>query len=535
MRFPRYLLTILFALLASVGLSCNSEDIVVPSTGTVKITSATTGAEPDIDGYTVTIDAEPPKAIGPADSLEGIELTPGTHAFLLGGLAANCGPNGDNPRIVNVTAGEITPVSFEVTCAATTGALDITARMSGESPDPDGFVASIDGQQDYPIPTSGTLEVHNLSAGARTVALTGVAENCSVAEGLSQTVEVTAGVSAPVTFTITCSFAGATRWSTIPLPASVAGQHLYGFSKTVWGSSPNDLFVIGTGTQVDSSIIWHYDGHAWTEQLSRGTIFEGIWGTSSSDAYTIGGSLSLEPPEIGAILHYDGVHWTDVAGPAYAGNPTNVQYHALWEASPTAVFLGGSIYRTDSAGEVLPKSELLVHFDGSRWSEMETPGFGTFPTITNMAGTSATDVWALGIRPPTCEDCEVEDALLLHYDGQGWSGSLTVHSGYFWGIWAAAPNDVWVVGENDESNAYVWHYDGSTWTHGEPLSTSEDRLFDVWASSGSDVYAVGPTSLLHYDGTRWRKIQDLGGLAVWGTSRQDVFVLRDHDILHGTP
>ncbi|MFL5494186.1 MAG: hypothetical protein ACJ8DC_07355 [Gemmatimonadales bacterium] len=505
------------------------------STGTVKIRTVTSGTEPDPDGYTVTIDTEAAKAIGPTDSLDGIELTPGNHAVLLGGLADNCSLNGDNPRMVSVTAGETSAVMVEVICTATTAVLEITTRTSGESQDPDGFGISIDGQQDYPIATSGTLAIHDLSAGTHTAVLTGVAENCSAAEGSSQTVELTAGVSAPLTFTIACSFAGATHWTTIPLPASVTAQHPFEHSKTLWGSSPNDLFVIGTGSQPDGSSIWHYDGHTWTEQVSRGTGFGGIWGTSSSDVYAIGGPHYLVTPEIGTILHYDGVHWTDVVGPAYTGNPTGFEYNAVWEASPTAVFLGGRIFRTDSAGQVLPKTELLVHFDGSRWSEMETPGFGYYPTIANISGTSATDVWALGNHPPSCDDCEVEYALAVHYDGQGWSEKLTVHAVYFRGIWAAAPNDVWVVGENDEGNAYVWHFNGSIWSEGEPLSTSEYGLSDIWGSSGSDLYAVGPRTLLHYDGTHWRKIQDLGGDRVWGTSRQDVFVLKEHEILHGTP
>jgi hypothetical protein len=49
------------------------------------------------------------------------------------------------------------------------------------------------------------------------------------------------------------------------------------------------------------------------------------------------------------------------------------------------------------------------------------------------------------------------------------------------------------------------------------------------------VYAAGPDVLLHYDGANWGKISDVGGFRVWGTSRDDVFVLRSDAIHHGKP
>ena len=67
------------------------------------------------------------------------------------------------------------------------------------------------------------------------------------------------------------------------------------------------------------------------------------------------------------------------------------------------------------------------------------------------------------------------------------------------------------------------------------MSTYEWALNDIWGSSSSDVYAVGPTTVLHYDGTRWTKLPLSGGDRVWGTSPRDVFVLQAHAILHGTP
>jgi hypothetical protein len=57
-------------------------------------------------------------------------------------------------------------------------------------------------------------------------------------------------------------------------------------------------------------------------------------------------------------------------------------------------------------------------------------------------------------------------------------------------------------------------------------------LRDAWGSSPSDLYAVGPQVLLHYDGSSWSKISEEGGDRVWGTSQNHIFILRTNEILH---
>jgi Tol biopolymer transport system component len=119
MRVPRDLLAALFPLLAGVTFSCRGERVVEPSAGTLEIVIATSGAEPDPDGYTVQLDAEPPRTVGTTASVEWIELAPGSHTLSLDGLAANCGVIGENPRTVSIRAGETLEVAFQVSCTAT--------------------------------------------------------------------------------------------------------------------------------------------------------------------------------------------------------------------------------------------------------------------------------------------------------------------------------------------------------------------------------------------------------------------------------
>ncbi len=208
-RFPR----LTFALtIAAAAVGCGEgEGVAPPTTGTLDITTSTSGAEQDADGYSVQIDAQTPRAIGPAATLTTTEVTPGNHTVLLGEVAANCTVSGDNPRTVSVTAGEIATVSFAVTCNATiptTGSILVTTVTTGSSLDPDGYTVSVDGGASQAIGPNTTLTVEGLVVGPHALLLAGVASNCHLAGENPRTVEVLPG-STNVTFDLNCLGANA--------------------------------------------------------------------------------------------------------------------------------------------------------------------------------------------------------------------------------------------------------------------------------------------------------------------------------------
>jgi hypothetical protein len=53
----------------------------------------------------------------------------------------------------------------------------------------------------------------------------------------------------------------------------------------------------------------------------------------------------------------------------------------------------------------------------------------------------------------------------------------------------------------------------------------------VWGNSASDVFAVGGSHILHYDGSSWSALNngpmDRGLGSVWGSSSSDVFAVGD--------
>ena len=100
----------------------------------------------------------------------------------------------------------------------------------------------------------------------------------------------------------------------------------------------------------------------------------------------------------------------------------------------------------------------------------------------------------------------------------------------FGGVWGSSATDVWAVG-----GTILIHYDGNTWS--AQASGTAAQLFGVWGSSATDVFAVGGGgTILHYDGNTWsaQASGTTGTLfGVWGSSATDVFAVGgDSTILH---
>ena len=506
--------TLLAAPMAIAG--CKTDDPTGPGTGTLNVTTMIGG---DPDGYTVQVDDGEERPLGSGSSIQFGELVPGGHRVTLGGVASHCMVEGDNPRTLSIIAGETAQVIFKVVCSSLLGTLEITTAMSGESLDPDGFGFDLDGRPlETPAGSTGA-SVRWLAPGEHTITLQDIAPNCTPVEGPTRTVNVPLSGSAAVEFRLTCSFIGITIWTRIPLPPSVTAVTRWQGGRSLWGTSASDLFLLAHATEPSRFGVWHYNGSGWTEQVSRiDTVLNGIWGFSSTDVYAVG-NMGLVPGAAPAVIvHYDGSVWSDVPGPV--AEAVRAQYFGIWGATPQDLFVAGS--------------GVLGHCIGQACSRMAPPEFWRYSDFTNLAGTSAVDVWAIGSRQ-NCDDCWQATSVILHHDGQAWQESFSQGGDGYAGVWSLESNDVWVVGQTPAQEAVVVHYDGAGWSRAEPLGPGSFGLADVWGSSPSDVYAVGYETVLHYDGSSWTKLSDVGGNRVWGVSREDVFILQPDAILHGSP
>ena len=162
----------------------------VPITGTVEVIAETGGVDIDPNGYTVRIETVADQAIGVNDTISVVGVVDGDRTVELMNVDANCTVAGDNPRTVTVPGEGTVQTKFDVTCSQITGSVAVTASTTGDDLDPDGYMVSIDGGPGQAIQANETINIQDVTVGDRSVELSGVAGNCTVAGNNPRTVTV---------------------------------------------------------------------------------------------------------------------------------------------------------------------------------------------------------------------------------------------------------------------------------------------------------------------------------------------------------
>ena len=239
------------ALAASAWLGC-SDGVGPqpgPSTGAVEVTTATSGTDPDADGYMVFLDGVEVQAIASAATTTLEDLSAETHVVGLTGIAANCTVEGGNPRGVVVGPGDTASASFTVTCAGippAAGDIDVTVSTSGAAPDPDGYVLTLDGGNSRPVGNDATLTLVGLTPGDHRLSLDGLAPNCVVSGANPLDVTVAEGASVPAAFAVSCAaVTGRLAITVTGLPQGAAA------AVSVTGPAGFDADLTGSGTLED--------------------------------------------------------------------------------------------------------------------------------------------------------------------------------------------------------------------------------------------------------------------------------------------
>lgn len=103
------------------------------------------------------------------------------------------------------------------------GSLTATASTSGSDLDSNGYTVTVDQATSQPLATNGgSATFTGLAAGSHPVSLLGVASNCTVSGGNTQTVTVVSGGTATASFSVTCTVAGQRRRRAASRPTSIS-------------------------------------------------------------------------------------------------------------------------------------------------------------------------------------------------------------------------------------------------------------------------------------------------------------------------
>jgi hypothetical protein len=184
----------------------------------------------------------------------------------------------------------------------------------------------------------------------------------------------------------------------------------------------------------------------------------------------------------------------------------------------------------DGAIDPPPAQTRVCSADGFCW-ELPTP---QGETLRAAWAAAPNDVWAVG-----------DGGLVLHYDGEAFRREAILTTQDLLAVHGSSASDVWVAGETGA----MLHYDGSAWSM-QDLTMLIDAsggamtgvLHGVFAAAPDAVWAVGHSGvaavIAHYDGERWSNqqlgVQTVEPLhAVWGTSAERVWAVGDQGRILG--
>lgn len=214
-----------------------------------------------------------------------------------------------------------------------------------------------------------------------------------------------------------------------------------------------------------------------------------IWGSSSDDIWTVGGSLGNGGDAF--VLRFDRKVWRRVRP---GGTETYWWVHGT---SANDVWLVGEKGR-------------ITHWDGTKFEETAS---GTTATLFGVWAAAPNDVWAVGGIPDNQNE---PNDVVLHWDGVSWKPEELPEKkkATMFKVWGSSKDDVYVVGDV----GLVWHRSGGAWKR-EAEGVAKGRITTVSGCNANEVYAVGTRDLLvrGADGTWTRAnvlpVNDLNGVA----------------------
>lgn len=523
-----------------------------PTTGGVQVTAATTGPAPDADGYTLTADGSEKGTLGANAALPIDGLSPGEHAIGLGGVAANCQVQGDNPRTVNVAAGASLQLAFAVACSTPSpgaGTLQIQTTTTGPDPDPNGYTFAVDAGASQPIAVSGSNSLSNVAAGSHSVQLSNLAPNCAVEGQNPRPVTLDGGTTASVNFSVTCAATSGTIRVSVNTTGGPTDPDGYGVkvdnesrrtvgttgstsiaapagNRTVelTGVAPNCQVAEGRSRPVTVEI-------GAVQQVSFAVACMAVTG-SIQVSVTSSGS----PPDGGYIVDLDdggasqpiGTNGTTLFSGVSAGGHTVTVLAALNCTVPE----GAERFVTVTAGST-SEVALAVTCVPPReaWAVLELPvGFRG----SAIWATSASDIFVAGASDGS------SDGVILHHDGQSWAEQFRATQVLLGGLWGSSATEVFAAGNptaGSISPGLVLRYNGSVWSDVGP-NEDFDHYLTVWGTSPGDLFlggwfdAVPGNGLIrHYNGTEWSPMTGHGFGAngqvtdLTGASPTDVYAL----------
>ncbi len=254
-----------------------------------------------------------------------------------------------------------------------------------------------------------------------------------------------------------CSTAG---WCQVQMPPS------YTWAMSV--APDGQPWTVAYGVRTKIAAGWLFHDLTWPDFTSPFVVHNELYSVhaiSSSDVW-VGGTQ-------GYVGHFNGSFWQDY-------RPAAPDPEAIWGAAGNDVWL-------------LYDSGLRYHWNGTALENKPTSQV----RYRGATGTSASDVWGFGETVIN----NLYYPALDHFDGTTWTRIVPPGFGTVIAAWNSSPADLYAVITLNGTTRLV-HFDGTTWS--DPIGPASMQTLDVWGRAANDVWIVGKQgTIAHWDGTTW--------------------------------
>jgi hypothetical protein len=351
--------------------------------------------------------------------------------------------------------------------------------------------------------------------------------------------------------------------------SSSTGNGLFRYNGTAWASvpstfngskgelqcpGPGQAFVISSGQAILS-----WNGTTWTT-LPGGNAFGGrlvdIGVVSPTEMYAAGDSAAVER----TYYRFNGQTWQEITRKRFTNAGGTIATRRLW-ADPRggAAYYGNSgsfarVERVTPAGVTVvsyqpswrdvfmtsPTSAfavgwnmLLARWDGVKWNfDPSPPRTQSVRVMNGVWSNGPNNAWAVGGATTiyqfngtawnvVSDNVAPITGVLENYNGVWGSGSdvwiagargivrcrstsncVTEHSSpdTLTSIWGSGPNNIFAVGQRGK----ILRFNGTTWS--EMTSPTTRYLARVHGSSADNVWALGDTVMLRFNGLEWKNV-----------------------------
>ena len=333
--------------------------------------------------------------------------------------------------------------------------------------------------------------------------------------------------------------------------ASVAGRpsglaarplsQLFGVACT----SPASCWAVGRSGKVPLNEALHWDGRRWflvaTPRPGLASLLDGVSCSAPADCWAVG-YHDTPTTELNEVLHWNGRTWSLVPAPSPTATG-GVSYLAGVRCSAPGNCWAVGAYTMGATGT--PVLTQALHWNGRRWSLVATPSPGGTRAggrsgLADVRCVTPVSCWAVGDYSTGSPGQGLN--LVLHWNGRKWSEARTPTPGVggaLSGVGCASLVSCWAVGSSSTAGSpganlnQALHWNGRKWSlvaTPDPDGTGSgavNGLTDVTCTGLASCWAVGEFGTvsnnvgvivnlaLHWNGRKWSLVPtpDPSGLA----------------------